>query len=268
MPVVSVSDGRYQRLLEHLRGLGPLAVAFSGGADSALLLAAAKDALGDGVLALTAVGPQTPRWEVGEAVRVARALEVPHRQVPIPLLESLWENPPERCYLCKRALLTELLAEAAAAGFTKLAEGTNRDDLSDYRPGARAVAELGVLSPLLACGLDKGDVRELSRGRGLPTWDKPAYACLLTRLPHGSLVTEGLLRSIDAAEAELMGRGYAAVRVRVHADIARIEVPAEQVGRLAGEAPAVARALRALGFRYVTLDLEGYRRGNLNVEGA
>jgi uncharacterized protein len=263
----TATDSRYAALLDHLRGLGPVAVALSGGTDSALVLAAAREALGGGVLALTAVTPYTPRWEAEEAQALAAALSVPHRRVELPLDEALRDNPPARCYLCKRRLFEALGAAAAREGFTRLVEGTNRDDLDDYRPGLRALAELGVGSPLLACGLGKAEVREVSRALGLASWDRPASACLLTRLPHGETVTAAVLRRIEAAEALLAGLGFRAVRVRAHGDLARIEVPAEAVGRLADRAPDVADGLRALGFRHVTLDLAGYRRGGLNQEG-
>lgn len=253
------------RLIEHLRAIGPAAVAFSGGADSSLLVALAREAYGDEALALTVAAPQMALWELEEARQLARSLGVRHRVVELPLLPAIRDNPPERCYLCKRALFRELLSVAALAGITRLLDGTNRDDLGDHRPGLRALAELGVLSPLADCGLTKSDVRALSRRLGLPTWDKPAYACLLTRLPHGSPVTEGTLRQIEAAERHLIDLGYRGVRVRTHGDLARIEIDPEQHPSLLTQAGAITAQLQRLGYRHVTLDLLGYRSGSMNA---
>ena len=259
-------DVTYSRLIEHLKGIGPAAVAFSGGVDSSLLVTMARDAYGDQALALTVAAPQMAGWEVEEAKQLARSLGVTHRVVELALLPAIRDNPTERCYLCKRALFRELLSVAALAGITGLLDGTNRDDLGEHRPGLRALRELGVLSPLADCGLAKADVRELSRRLGLPTWDKPAYACLLTRLPHGAHVTEEMLRRIESAERHLMDLGFRGVRVRSHGDLARIELDAAQHTRLLQEAQTIASQLQELGYRQVTLDLLGYRSGSMNAE--
>lgn len=258
-------DGDHTRLVDYLRTLGPSAVAFSGGVDSSLLVALAHEAYGEEALALTVAAPQMARWEIEEARQLARSLGVRHRVVDLPLLPAIRDNPPERCYLCKRALFRELRDLAAMAGLAGLLDGTNRDDLGDHRPGLRALRELGISSPLAACGLTKADVRALSRRLGLPTWDKPAYACLLTRLPHGTAVTEEALRRIETGERLLIELGYPGVRVRTHGDLARIEIDPAEHPRLLGEAGAIASRLQHLGYRHVTLDLLGYRSGSMNA---
>jgi pyridinium-3,5-biscarboxylic acid mononucleotide sulfurtransferase len=257
-------DAIYSRLIEHLQAVGPAAVAFSGGVDSSLLVALARDAYRDRALALTVAAPQMAGWEVGEASQLARSLGVSHRVVELPLLPAIRDNPAERCYLCKRALFRELLSVAALAGITRLLDGTNLDDLGEHRPGLRALRELGVLSPLAECRLTKSDVRALARRLGLPNWDKPAYACLLTRLPHGVQVTEEMLRRIESAERHLIDLGFAGVRVRTHGDLARIELDPAQHPRLLREAAAIATRLQGLGYRQVTLDLVGYRTGSMD----
>ena len=259
-------DVTYSQLIEHLKGIGPTAVAFSGGVDSSLLVAMARDAYGDQALALTVAAPQMAGWEVEEARQLARSLGVAHRVVELPLLPAIRDNPPERCYLCKRALFRELLSVAALAGLTGLLDGTNRDDRGEHRPGLRALRELGVLSPLADCGLTKADVRALARRLGLPNWDKPPYACLLTRLPHGIPVREEMLRRIESAERHLMDLGFQGARVRTHGDLARIELDPAQHPRLLREAATIATRLQEVGYRQVTLDLLGYRTGSMDAE--
>jgi pyridinium-3,5-biscarboxylic acid mononucleotide sulfurtransferase len=262
-----MEDGVYRRLLERLRKLQAVSVAFSGGADSALLLAAAKEALGDRVLALTAVTPYMVRQEIADALALAAELRVQHQLVEIPMPEGMDDNPPDRCYLCKRALYTRLMEVAEEQGFVSVLDGTNLDDLRDYRPGLRALGELGVRSPLLECGIGKVDVRRLARAIGLPTWRKPTNTCLLTRMPFGRKVTMEGLQRIEEAERLLTDRGYDWVRVRCHGDLARIEVAPELRQRVLEEAEVVIHGLEALGFRYVTLDLRGYQLGSMNIPG-
>jgi uncharacterized protein len=259
-----MENDKYERLLEQLRGLEAVAVAFSGGADSALLLAAARVALGQRVLALTAVTPYMAREDIADALALARDLGVRHELVELGMPEGMENNPPERCYLCKHALYGQLLVAARSAGFRVVLDGSNRDDLSDYRPGLRALRELGIPSPLLDCGLSKEDVCRFSREQGLPTWDKPANACLLTRLPTGARVAMEDLQRVEEAERLLKARGYRWVRVRRHETLARIEVEPDQRARLLAEAEETAAALEGLGFRHVTLDLRGYRTGSMN----
>jgi uncharacterized protein len=259
-----MSDPAYQRLLEWLQGLCSGAVAFSGGADSGLLLALARDAWGGRVAALTLVAPYMARQEISDAVAFAAGLGVPHELVEFPMPQSMENNPPERCYLCKRALYEQLIAAAVRLGFDTVLDGTNLDDLKDYRPGLRAVRELGIRTPLLDCSITKADVRRISHTLGLASWRKPTNACLLTRLPFGQRVTMPALQRIEEAERLLLARGFDWVRVRLHGGLARIEVAREQRARLLAEADGVVTALKALGLRHVTLDLEGYRLGSMN----
>lgn len=262
-----LAEPGYRRLLEVLLDLDSVAIACSGGLDSSLLLAVAWRTLGDRVLALTVVTPYMAAREVAEASELAALLGVRHRVLDLPMPVDVARNPPDRCYRCKRALFAELKAVAADEGCAWLADGTNRDDLDDYRPGFRALRELGVRSPLLEAGLGKADIRRYARALDLPVWNKPASACLLTRLPHDVEVDPVVLRRIEAAEHALSDLGFGAVRVRCHGDLARIEVDRREHGRLLDEAVGarVVAALNDCGFRYVTLDLRGYRMGSFNL---
>jgi uncharacterized protein len=257
----------YSRLLDLLRDKKVAAIAFSGGADSTLLLAAAREALGDRVLALTAVTPYMERQEVADTLALSDQLGVRHELVELAMPEGIEANPPERCYICKRALYGKLLAVAREAGFPQVLDGSNLDDLSDYRPGLRALRELEIESPLLACKISKAEVRRLSQALGLATWNKPTNACLLTRLPIGTHVSMEDLQRVEEAERFLKLRGYEWVRVRVHGDLARIEIAPHQRQRLLEEAETVASTIEGLGFRHVSLDLLGYRLGSMNPDG-
>jgi uncharacterized protein len=261
-----VQKNRYARLLDALRAMERVLVAFSGGVDSSLLLHAAHEALPGGVLAVSLVTPYTPKGEAREALALARALGVEHHVVELPVPEELRSNPPERCYLCKRILFGRLVEMAGAAGIGHVLDGSNVDDLGDYRPGRRAAVELGVQSPLLDAGMTKQDIRDISRACGLPTWNRPAGACLLTRLPHGAAVDEAELARIDEGESFLKELGFAAVRLRSHGDVARIEVPRDALAAVleADADRAITARLKELGYRHVALDLDGYRMGSLN----
>ncbi len=264
----ALAEPGYRRLLDRLRELGSVAVAFSGGLDSSLLLAAARAALDERVLALTAATPYMASWEIAEARELAALLGVRHRVLELPMPESITQNPPDRCYRCKRTLFAEFQTVAAEEGCAWLVDGSNRDDLGDYRPGLRALRELGIRSPLLEAGLGKAEIRRYAQALNLPVWSKPAYACLLTRLPHDTEVRPELLRRVEAAERALLALGFSgAVRVRCHDDLARIEVDRAERARFLAEnlADQVAAALRECGFRYVTLDLQGYRMGSFNI---
>ncbi|MFW5490670.1 MAG: ATP-dependent sacrificial sulfur transferase LarE [Desulfovibrio sp.] len=265
MPGIDSPAAKYALLLENLRAMKKVLVAFSGGLDSALLLHAAHQALPEGLLVVTFSLPYSPGVEVAEAQAMAKAMGVEHRLLKMEIPDVVRDNPPDRCYHCKRLLFEGLFEIARAEGIAHVLDGTNVDDLADYRPGRRALEELGVESPLLDAGMDKRDIRELSRRYGLSTWNKPSGACLLTRIPHDTRVEEAELRRIDDGENFLRSIGFAAVRLRSHGDLARLEVPAEFFPDMinADREHIVAR-LGALGYRHVTLDLAGYRMGSLN----
>jgi uncharacterized protein len=262
---------KYDALIGQLRPLDKLAVAFSGGVDSTLLLRVAHDVLADRALAVTVAAQVHPTAELEEAGRLAANIGARHEILHLDVLEldAFRHNPPDRCYGCKKAVFTEIGRFAAERGIGRVADGTNADDAAaDDRPGLRAVAELGVLTPLRDAGLTKDDVRALSRELRLPTADKPAYACLATRFPTGTRITAAELDRVERAEAALHDLGFTDCRVRVHGDLARIEVPPQRVTELAvpEQAGAVADRLEAAGFRYVSLDLRGYRTGSMNAE--
>ena len=258
-----------QRLKDILTDMGRVAVAFSGGTDSTLLLRLARDWLGaEHVLALTAVSPSQPAVERAEAEAMARRIGVRHLLIETPELADAdyAANPPERCYICKRIILEHLIRRAKNEGFRDVVDGSNADDLSDYRPGLKAAAERAVRAPLAEAGLTKADIRALAAALGLSIHEKPASPCLSSRVPYGEAVTPEKLARIDAAETFLRSLGFRECRVRHHADLARIEVPAGEVARLAAPElrTRVDAHLRELGFRYVALDLRGFRSGSLN----
>lgn len=262
-------DPKYAELAEILRGLGRVAVAFSGGVDSTFLAAAACEVLGAGnVLLVTAISETYGPRERQDSERLAATLGLERivihtSELAIPAFRT---NPPDRCYHCKKELFTRMREVVAQYGDFVLCDGSNADDTGDFRPGRRALKELGVRSPLLDARLGKDDIRRLSKAMGLPTWDKPSYACLSSRFPYGSEISADLVERVGACEDLLYELGFAGCRVRHHGDTARIEVPAERLAELA--APELRRRIverfRELGYTYVTLDLEGYRTGSMN----
>lgn len=260
------AEGKLARLKTLLMGLESAVVAFSGGVDSTFLLRTAVEVLGERVLAVTAVSETYLPGELEEARAMAVLLGVPHRVIHTAELENpaFVANPPDRCYHCKKELFSHLWHLARREGYRWVLDGSNCDDLQDYRPGRRAGQELGVRSPLCEAGLGKEDIRLLSRRMGLPTWDKPALACLSSRIPYGQPLTRERLSQVAEAERYLLAAGFRQVRVRHHGDIARVEVNEDHFDRAVALRREIVARLRDLGFTYVTLDLQGYRPGSLN----
>jgi uncharacterized protein len=268
-PVAGGSLGdREAALVDRLRAWPSLVVAYSGGVDSAYLAYAASRVLGRQALAVTADSPSYPERHRAMALAIASDFALQHEVIHTDELDrpEYRANATDRCYFCKHELYTKLTAIARARGFAAVADGSNADDRGDYRPGRRAAREFGVVSPLDEAGLSKADIRALSHAAGLPTWDEPASACLSSRIPYFSEVTDAKLRQIESAEAALRALGFRVLRVRHHDDIARIELGRDEMPRALDPlvSAAIERELRALGYKYVTLDLKGYRLGSLN----
>lgn len=263
------SAAKLEQLQAALRGLGRVAIGFSGGVDSTFLVRVARDTLGpQNVLAVIGDSPSLPRRDLEAARALAAGLGVRLEVLATDEMSDsqFTANPPNRCYLCKGHLFRDVWALAQREGFTAVLDGNNADDTGDFRPGRKAAAELGVRSPLLEAGLTKAEIRAFSRELGLPTADKPAAACLASRLPYGTRITAEKLQRIEQGEDWLHDHGFVHVRVRDHDELARLEVPPADIPRFADAElrAAVVKQLKALGYRYVTLDLQGYRIGSMN----
>lgn len=262
------AETKEQRLRTLIREMGSAIIALSGGVDSAYLSYIAAQELGHKALAVTADSPSYPASLKQETIEFTSLYGIQHEIITTEEIEreEYLSNSPDRCYYCKNELFTKLLEIAVHRGFQVVCDGNNLDDTSDYRPGRVAAQELSVRSPLIEAGMTKADIREMSRRNGLPVWDKPAQACLSSRVPHGDRITREKLYSIEQGEELLKTLGFRVYRLRHHGDIARLEIGLDEMARIleTETAKALTSGIKALGFKYVVLDLEGYRRGSLN----
>ena len=266
--VTSEQLNKYDELKKMLKDFGSAAVAFSSGVDSTFLLYAAKEALGDKVIAISAKSCSFPERELTEAKEFCEAYKIRHiifesKELEI---EGFSENPVNRCYICKHELFEKIIKIAENEGISVILEGSNLDDNGDYRPGLQAVAGLGIKSPLRSVGFTKEDIRALSKYLNLPTWEKPAFACLASRFVYGETITKEKLAMVDKAEQMLLDLGFRQVRVRIHGTMARIEVLPDEFEKLISEEirSQITASFKSFGFTYVTMDLTGYRTGSMN----
>ncbi len=263
---------KYEDLVKTLSSYGSVAIAFSGGVDSSLLLYAASKALGEKAIAVTVFSAFIPEREMKESKEFCENLGIKQVVLEVDTLgiPGISDNPKDRCYICKKNIFRQIKAAAAEYGIETVAEGSNTDDMGDYRPGMRAIEELNVKSPLKEAGLSKADIRELSKEFGLPTWDKPSFACLASRFVYGEQLTAPKLSMVEKAEELLRGLGFKQFRVRIHGNenfLARIELPGADIDGAMGAdtRKKISDRLKELGFAYVTIDLDGYRTGSMNV---
>lgn len=262
----NLTIGKFEKLKKTLKNMQKVAVAFSGGVDSTFLLKAAHDTLGDKAVAVTVRSCLVPLCELEEAenfckVNGIRQFFIDAKPLEIPGFDK---NPEDRCYICKRSIFQQIIELAARHGIAHVCEGSNADDTKDYRPGMKAVSELGIKSPLCEAALTKAEIRELSKKMKLETWKKPSFACLASRFVYGEKIDEASLKMVEAAEQFLLDSGFRQMRVRVHGKMARIEVLPEDFPIVLGNAAKINGALKDLGFSYVTMDLQGYRTGSMN----
>jgi uncharacterized protein len=263
-----ITNEKYRALIACLAEPGKILLALSGGTDSSFLLAAALEAAPGRLKAVTVRTPYMISEEIEEAKKLCAQYGVEHEIIEMPVIEEIRNNPEDRCYICKRAMFERIIETAESAGYEFVADGTNYDDADDYRPGLRALRELEVRSPLMECGFTKEEIRRLSREMGLVSWDRPSSACLLSRIPYGTELREEDFERIERAEKLLSSLKFRGARVRAHGSLARIEVSRNEMSRLFDEetAGAVISGLKQLGFRFVTMDMQGYRTGSLNEE--
>lgn len=261
-----ISNPKYEKLIKMISDMGSAIVAYSGGVDSSLLLKVAHDTLGERVIAITAVSASMPKKELEEAQNVARIIGARHVLVEGRELEDqrYIQNPPDRCYFCKQDVYSQMVDYSQLHGFKYILDGTNADDADDHRPGRKAALEKGLLSPLMETGFTKAEIRSLARQFELPNWNKPSAACLSSRIPYGTAIDIPILHQIEQAEDLLHQMGFSQVRVRYHQKIARIELLPDDFVSVLEKKHEIVAGLKALGFLYITLDLDGFRSGSMN----
>jgi len=258
-------DSRLEALTARIAGCKGIMIAFSGGVDSGLLAALAKEGANERVHAVFIDSPFASRSDVRDAVQMAQSLDLSFEIIRVPFPDTrVTSNPPDRCYHCKKTWSRVLMRRAEELVLACVADGANASDEAEHRPGLRASTEEGIIHPFIEAGIAKPDIRRIARERGLPFWDKPSAACLASRVPYGETITEEKLRMVEAAEAILQGEGFTGIRVRNHGGIARIEVPVREIPRLVAMRDQVVPLLKKAGFSYVTVDLEGYRSGSMD----
>ena len=261
-------EAKMKKLKERIKTFDSLAVAFSGGVDSAFLAAVARGVLGEKMVALKAVSPIHPQREHRAALKFADLFDIPLVVIETDELAvpGFGDNPADRCYLCKKYLMSVMVDQAAEMDFKQLAHGANLDDIDDYRPGFKAAEELGIIAPLIEAGLTKAEIRRLSEKMGLPTWNRPSMACLASRVPYHTTVSAGILAMVEQAETVLYKMGLETCRVRHHGSVARIEIDPGEIPRLAEPAArkSLVKKFKAIGYDHICLDLEGYVQGSLN----
>lgn len=264
--VNSTSNAKLEQLKENLKKMNKIAIGFSGGVDSSFLLKVASDTLGRDILAVTVQSAVCPQIEVDEAKRFAELMNVPHMIIDVDVeeIEEFKENTPNRCYYCKKHIFSRIKETAEKEHISHVLDASNYDDLYDYRPGMKALEELGIISPLIDVKLTKNEIRKLSKQMHLDTWDKPTFACLASRFPYDVGITKKRLHVVEEAENVLQSLGVKEVRVRYHKELARIEVNKDYFQLILGYSDEIAKRFRELGFKYITLDIEGYRTGSLN----
>ena len=262
------SELRLNKLKTILKSYRSVVIAFSGGTDSTFLLHCASQIPELRLIAVTIKTPYIPDWEMKEAINFCSNYKINHKLIELSFPEIIRHNPIERCYLCKKSLFSNIRAFAVENGYEYVADGTNADDIGDFRPGLKALTELSITSPLLEAELTKKEIRELSQKKNLPTWDKPPYACLLTRIPYNSIVNEKILDKIEKAEVFIKEIGFPGTRVRTNGDEARLECQPSHLEKIVEKQyrEIIVKRLKEIGFRFISLDLEGYRTGSLNPE--
>jgi len=257
---------KVERFRKLFKDTDRIMVAYSGGVDSSLLLYLLAGETGSTVFAVTIKTPYIPQWEIDEAAAICNSLKIEHKVISLPIPGAIISNPPDRCYRCKKILFSRITEYAKERGCNIIIDGTNADDLGDHRPGLKALEELKVLSPLLRSGFRKSDIRALLKEYNSEIWNKPAYACLLTRIPHDTVIDIEMLNTIENAERYIHKLGFPGTRVRLHKDLVRIECPPALLDEIFIKEirEKITEYIKSLGINYVTLDMEGYRTGSLN----